>query len=187
LDNLLLSVGLGCMIAAIVGGGLKAFGVDFPAISTLARQVLLFLFGAALCLLSPYVKHDPQTSLTVPVPPRPKPTCIVTGHVYNSDDQTRLPGAKIFFHSKSDPARWTALATSGPDGSFTATCTDIDQANFPLSIGVTHDSWRCPGSESPFSADGWESVGKAGARDMNLSLSVKYMMRLKIIACRVRQ
>ena len=44
--------GLGCIIAAIVGGGVKAFGMELPLLSSLKRQSLLAIFGCVLVVLS---------------------------------------------------------------------------------------------------------------------------------------
>src|SRR5216683_1321826 len=55
---------------------------------------------------------------------------------------------------------------------------------FPLHLGVTDDRWRCTPADPPFSADGWEVVQQSGAPNVKLFVSVKGMIRLKIIACR---
>jgi len=48
MDTVLLTTGLACVIAAIVGGGLKAFGMELPILRSLPRQVLLGAVGIAL-------------------------------------------------------------------------------------------------------------------------------------------
>lgn len=48
MENTLLGVGIACVIAAIVGGGLKAFGLELPIVNSVKRQTLLGLFGLAL-------------------------------------------------------------------------------------------------------------------------------------------
>jgi Ricin-type beta-trefoil lectin domain len=45
MSNTLLGFGIVAIAAAIVGGGLKAFGVEFPALQSTARQVLLAILG----------------------------------------------------------------------------------------------------------------------------------------------
>jgi hypothetical protein len=37
----LLTAGLVCLIAAIIGGGLKAFGIEMPILQSARRQVVL--------------------------------------------------------------------------------------------------------------------------------------------------
>ena len=61
----LLTTGLVCMIAAIIGGGLKAFGIEVPAFQSTRRQVVLGLFG--LVLFSVGFSPSP------PTPPTPQP------------------------------------------------------------------------------------------------------------------
>jgi hypothetical protein len=45
MSNTLLGFGIVAIAAAIVGGGLKAFGIEFPALQSTARQVLLAVLG----------------------------------------------------------------------------------------------------------------------------------------------
>ena len=47
----LLFMGSSCVAAAVVGGGLKIFGVEIPLLCSIKRQILLGLFG--LGLISP--------------------------------------------------------------------------------------------------------------------------------------
>jgi len=44
----LFPVGLVCIIAAIIGGGLKAFGIEIPVFESPERQILLGVFGLIL-------------------------------------------------------------------------------------------------------------------------------------------
>ena len=48
----LVTTGLVCLLAAIVGGGLKGLGFEFPALQSTRRQMLLGAFGAGLILVS---------------------------------------------------------------------------------------------------------------------------------------
>lgn len=57
MNTVLLSAGAACVIAAVVGGGLKAFNVEVPVVSSLLRQGLLFVVGAAF-LVSAWVLRD---------------------------------------------------------------------------------------------------------------------------------
>jgi hypothetical protein len=50
-DNLvrwLTPVGLACILAAVVGGGISAFGVEVPAVGSVPRQLILAAVGIAL-------------------------------------------------------------------------------------------------------------------------------------------
>ncbi|OPX98003.1 MAG: hypothetical protein A4E58_01085 [Syntrophorhabdus sp. PtaB.Bin006] len=88
-DNVFLVSGIACLIAAVVGGGLKAFGIEVPALRSLMRQVVLGILGVILVVIGvihPSGTTDtkigrpeagrPATSRpqTVPVPDRAKPT-----------------------------------------------------------------------------------------------------------------
>jgi hypothetical protein len=42
--------GIACMAAAIVGGGLEAFGIKVPLLHSVRRQVVLALFGCVLLI-----------------------------------------------------------------------------------------------------------------------------------------
>src|SRR5262245_50013860 len=48
MQNALVTSGIVCLVAAVVGGGLKAFGMEIPALNSLRRQVILAGLGAAL-------------------------------------------------------------------------------------------------------------------------------------------
>jgi hypothetical protein len=50
MSTTLLSIGLACMIAAIVGGGLKAFQMKIPTLQSLRRQGILAAFGFLLVI-----------------------------------------------------------------------------------------------------------------------------------------
>jgi hypothetical protein len=52
----LLLVGLACLIAAIVGGGLTAFQVQLPALKSTVRQVMLAIVGLGLIGSSVYMQ-----------------------------------------------------------------------------------------------------------------------------------
>jgi hypothetical protein len=51
-ENTLLGAGVACIIAAIVGGGLKAFGMEIPLVNSSRRQLLLGFFGVVLVVIS---------------------------------------------------------------------------------------------------------------------------------------
>jgi hypothetical protein len=54
----LLTAGIACIVAAIVGGGLKAFGLEIPALASSRRQIGLGLFGAALLAAAAVASRD---------------------------------------------------------------------------------------------------------------------------------
>lgn len=48
MQTTLLTTGIALMAAAIVGGGLKGFGLEIPGLGTLRRQILLGLLGVGV-------------------------------------------------------------------------------------------------------------------------------------------
>ncbi len=52
MNTTLFGIGLACVIAALVGGGLRAAGFEFPIIASLRRQVLLAALGGILIIVS---------------------------------------------------------------------------------------------------------------------------------------
>lgn len=48
MSDTLLLIGIACIIAAVVGGGLKILHVELPAVASVQRQVLLALVGSLL-------------------------------------------------------------------------------------------------------------------------------------------
>ena len=66
MSNTLLTAGLVCIIAAIVGGGLKAFGIEIGILRSWKRQGLLAMFGAVM-LVTVYVMQRPPTPQPPPV------------------------------------------------------------------------------------------------------------------------
>jgi len=61
-DTTLLLVGIGCLVAAVVGGGIKLSKMEFPTLTSVPRQILLFLIGAAIVALSFGVKTSSKNS-----------------------------------------------------------------------------------------------------------------------------
>lgn len=48
MDTLIVGAGIACIVAAVVGGGLRAFQMEIPLLASAVRQVLLFAVGSAL-------------------------------------------------------------------------------------------------------------------------------------------
>jgi hypothetical protein len=60
METTLIYTGIACIIAAIIGGGLKAFQIEMPVFSSIKRQIALGIFGGILILAGYWPK---QTSL----------------------------------------------------------------------------------------------------------------------------
>ena len=66
MDTTLLTAGIACVVASLVGGGLKAFGIEIPVISSRKREVLLFAAGCVLLFKPVYDLVRPsQSSLLI--------------------------------------------------------------------------------------------------------------------------
>lgn len=50
MSTTLLSAGVACLIAAVIGGGMKAFGVEIPVLKSVRRQAATGLLGLALAI-----------------------------------------------------------------------------------------------------------------------------------------
>jgi hypothetical protein len=57
----LILIGIGCMIAAIVGGGIKLHQLEVGTVKSVKRQIVLFLFGLVVALLGAGVNAGPQS------------------------------------------------------------------------------------------------------------------------------
>jgi hypothetical protein len=65
----LLTTGLLCVIAAIVGGGLSAFGIKMPALESVKRQVMLGLLGVILLVSASLTIGGKEDVVVTPPPP----------------------------------------------------------------------------------------------------------------------
>ncbi len=64
----LLTTGLACLIAAIVGGGLRAFGIEIPVLKAVARQTALAILGAGLVYSGFRAQPKKDTANPAPTP-----------------------------------------------------------------------------------------------------------------------
>lgn len=93
MQDIMLGAGIACMAAAVIGGGLKAFGMEIPLFSSLGRQVILFALGGALTAFSvnlpdpksigdiqqqPPATGSGKPASEAPPPPPPTPKAIKT-------------------------------------------------------------------------------------------------------------
>ena len=66
MNTTLLTSGIACVAAAIVGGGLKAFGMEIPALASTRRQLMLAGFGACLVVAAAAVRDETSLSQKTP-------------------------------------------------------------------------------------------------------------------------
>ncbi len=178
----------------------QSWWLTLPGILTAVAGLITAATGLILALNTAGLLHLPISTVPKPISVLPTnaaapknndtttlsqtPSCEIAGYVYNSDDNKPLAGVRVFVRKGTRAEDWVPLASSGPDGSFQGSCVGFAQTAFPLHLGVTDDQWRCTPADPPFSTDGWEVVQQRGAPNVNLFVSVKGMIRLKIIACR---
>jgi hypothetical protein len=51
-DNAFLVAGLACLIAALVGGGFNAFGIEIPVLKSIFHQIALGILGLTLIVVA---------------------------------------------------------------------------------------------------------------------------------------
>lgn len=82
MNTTLLVVGFVFVAAAVIGGGLKAVGIEVPVVSSILRQVLLGLAGVGAIVISFLLAgNDPAPAIpptTIPLPVTPFPPPVVT-------------------------------------------------------------------------------------------------------------
>jgi hypothetical protein len=100
-----LSVGLACIIAAIVGGGLKALGVEIPTVDSIRRQIVLASFGVLLILTAVYlgrqhetVEHDSAPPAQSSQPPSNSPSPAPASQNPESPADRHPPADKSLAH-----------------------------------------------------------------------------------------
>lgn len=72
METILLSAGIACLIAAVIGGGLNAFGIEIRLLESLTRQLLLGALGAILVVIS-FATSAPPNPPDGKSSPTPKP------------------------------------------------------------------------------------------------------------------
>jgi hypothetical protein len=115
MQNNLLVAGMACVIAALIGGGLKAFTIEIPLLGSMRRQIALGLFGAILMALSFAVwwqsefpgppaplsqttKQAPDQTPSAPTPsqhPRDQEISLAKSSFLLPDDGIRMNNAKV--------------------------------------------------------------------------------------------
>jgi hypothetical protein len=77
-ENAFIAAGLASLIAAIVGGGLKAFGIEVPVLASRIRQLVLGIVGLLLLALGLGVVRPPKPANA------PKSVFLITGYPTDS-------------------------------------------------------------------------------------------------------
>ena len=73
-EQILLLAGIGCLIGAVIGGGLKWIGgIEVPVIKAIGRQILLGFLGVVLILVSGAISPESGNKGPGPKPVDPPP------------------------------------------------------------------------------------------------------------------
>jgi hypothetical protein len=108
----------------------------------------------------------------------PTPTaevCSAAGAVYDSESNRPLAGVEVHYLRRTqDPNKWihtvrSRLATTGPDGRFTADCASVEAENFPLRLELVSPRWQTQYQTNEFVRRGEKRV------DVNLFVSDRFL------------
>lgn len=83
-----------------------------------------------------------------PEPAAAAVVCYAAGAVYDQDGSRPLGGVEVHYSrrtqdsSESNDGGRSRLATTGPDGRFSADCSSVEAENFPLRLELVAASWR---------------------------------------------
>jgi hypothetical protein len=68
METTFLTVGIACLVAAVVGGGLKTFGMEIPVLNSVPRQLALGILGAAFVVVSIWLIPVPIPKIEIAIP-----------------------------------------------------------------------------------------------------------------------
>src|SRR5260370_26253856 len=130
MDQSFLYVGLACVVAAIVGGGLKALGGEVPKVKSGRRQILLAAFGLLLIVLSFFTRPTAERK--------------ISGLVFDQESNDPLGSLHVGLAASSlDEDVADDIMTTAPDGRFEFFCPrDIRREQYPLSFKLSRAHWR---------------------------------------------
>ena len=64
METAFVTAGLVCLMAAAIGGGLKAFGMEIPVVSSVGRQLTLAVLGVGLIVAGLWIGFDETNGTT---------------------------------------------------------------------------------------------------------------------------
>jgi hypothetical protein len=127
-EKTLLTVGIACIVAAIVGGGFEAFGIKIPLLNSKGRQVALAALGAVLVLVwaFPYFLR----------------TATISGKVFDIDSNQGISGVRLTLVDKSGNIVEEDIFTTAQDGVFQfALPRGVDKGQLPLHFQLGRRRW----------------------------------------------
>jgi hypothetical protein len=156
MQQTILVTGLACLIAAIVGGGLKAFGIEIPLLSSRVRQFVLGLFGLILIAtgIMPSIgmdgftsrnggksipngidRHRPHSGGTISV------RCTASPHAIPAGGKVEIRVLAFTEQSAPVPNANVRIESGGGWFSGSGTTTEVGMTD---AIGVFTTQWRAP-------------------------------------------
>ncbi len=115
MSNSLLIAGIVCMVAAIVGGGVKLLGAEVPVLSSFPRQIMLFALGLVfLCVSFGVGKAPPATNAALS--PQAATTASDEGDTCVVQALTCLPRSSAPVVFRNEAAANAAAARNVKDG-----------------------------------------------------------------------
>lgn len=151
MEATLLTAGLACVIAAIIGGGVKAWGIEIPALNSVKRQLLLVSFGGLLLLTLVVVRLSREAGATPhgSTGAGPSDASQATKPVVQPG-QTQSPAAEIGTADVTTGKKISAVAAESRRASMSGTLRD---STAPLAKPEPQQVQNAPGKTSGTSLD----------------------------------
>ena len=115
MSNSLLIAGIVCMVAAIVGGGVKMLGAEVPVLSSFPRQIMLFALGVVF-LVASFGIGRPPAATNAPAPSQAAMTASDEGDTCVVQALTCLPRSSAPVVFRNEAAANAAAARNVKDG-----------------------------------------------------------------------
>ncbi len=128
MEQTLLTAGIGCIVAAIVGGGLEAFGLKIPLLNTTSRKVLLACLGVVL--------------MALPTIPLFSKTAVVSGKVFDVVSNQGISGVRLTLIDLKGKVLEEDIFTTAQDGGFQFSLPrGINKNQLPLHFQLNRSRW----------------------------------------------
>jgi hypothetical protein len=128
MEQTLLTAGLACIIAAVVGGGLEAFGIKIPLLNSTRRKAALALLGLAL--------------LVVPILNTFFRTAVISGKVFDVISNQPISGVRLTLVDSNGKVVEQDIFTTAQDGGFQFIVPHgINKTQLPLHFQLSRSRW----------------------------------------------
>ena len=170
METTLLTAGLACLIASVIGGGLKAFSIEIPLLTTLPRQIALFALGLVLCFIAFGLRPSLPGTRT------PSTTSETTAPATPKDSPGNLGVRPLAAPVPQGPACGTTIAWPREDYFFILSWTAVGGAS---TYTVEVDCFGCSGRRDWYSFGGtpWHVRTGLGLRTPIYSSNIHVQLR----------